>query len=95
MARDRSRMRCQREVNILIVREDVIKELCRPQVMLVVRLAMISFPQLVLLRQSFLYPPRREVLVDVRPVTSSVASMFAENLSQELLDQRIKRRLSR
>jgi hypothetical protein len=72
------------------VLEDLIKQLHSPHIMLRMRLAMISLPQLVRLSKTLLNRPLRIRSINLRLPTPPITSMLAHNLSRHLSNQRPK-----
>ena len=74
-------MASERDERMFVMLEHIIEEILRPHVMLIVRLAMVSLPELILLGEAVLDFPIWKGFVDESPCTSLIASMLAHSFS--------------
>ena len=77
-------MACERDHSAFIVGENIVKEALRPFVMVCVVFSIIWSPEFVLFCESRFESVLRELLMEVGFVTTPIACMNADNLSQEL-----------
>ena len=84
--RDLPGMTRNRDIRAIIIRENVIKHLLRPDILIYRRLGLKCFPKQICFGKASLDPIRREVFLDICFAATAIARMPTNALSKQLLD---------
>jgi hypothetical protein len=95
LARDRSRMTCQRYICASVAAEKFVHESPCSDIVFIMRLAMVCSPEQILLAESGFKSPLREGAMDERSTAPAVTSVLSVILTQEFFDDGLERSIVR